>query len=519
MLDAPGSGTAETGAQQGSAPSSAPASAPQTFRSQSRELSEMIAADEASSAPLIPGQPEPEPAASPAPSDAPSDPSAPAAPAAAVEGESGGETAPPAEDEDFEFSFEKDGKPEGVESSEPDRPVTTEEAAATGKEIADALLSGDDEKAMTLALRTSRGKRMLADFKAMRELEKDPAEGGIGFKPTSQQITDAFSDQLAYNAFLGDLTSGDPQKLLDVTNHLLQPGEDGRIPAERLQSIQLIPAAVRAVNPVAYHRLIEFPVLMATADAFTQRAGDESLSQEQREQFDYVANGIRFLLTGKIESPASANSSANGARRPGRPSPERDRLEQENQNLRQMLQESSNQAAGQLVDHLEAQLSNVASDLLKELIPDAVRSRFSDAVLSPWISSQVFSTGNAIQQDPRYYAEFSRAVQAFAQQQTPDAFNRVVDLYRNRAAHHLKMNRKTILQQLQGVTTADAAAVGAAASRARVAEQQREPISPGAPSNGVSGTHSRPYQLPERTARISQRDEIQQMMQRDSGIA
>lgn len=464
--------------------------------------------------------PESPPAAAP-PAPPAEEPPKPADASAPAEGEKAGEKAgegtgeeTPAsgagtdDDDEFKFSFEKEGEP----SVPDDESVSlTEEQIA---ELTAALRPGDGhdpEKAMTLALRTSRGRKMLEAFKSARELSKDPADGGLGFQPSTKEIVDAFADQLSYQDFYGDLTSGNPDKVLEVTRSLLRPGEDGRISTDILRSFELLPSAVRAVNPVAYERLIQIPAALDLAERFAAIAANDKLSEDQQKKYSYVANGIRILLTGSADAPAATPAPAAGdKRRPGRPSPRQDALEEENRRLREQLEQSSTRDQERIASAVDGELYAVADSLLNELLPDEVRGRFSEAVLAPWRRSQIAAIGASLSRDPRYAAEFERAFLAYAQQQSPDALGRVKGLYQSRAANYLRLNRKQILSDL---------AQGNGAAPARPApdrDQRREPVSTGAPSNGASPSHSRSYQPPKRERPVSQADELMQQMQQDA---
>ena len=105
-------------------------------------------------------------------------------------------------------------------------------------------------------LATSRGKRILTSFKALRDLESSSDEGGIGFIPSKDQIRDYYTTAQAHLRFSRDLAElpNTPERINDILGYVL--GDDPQKPSPSASYLAAnIPAHLARHNPQAFQAL------------------------------------------------------------------------------------------------------------------------------------------------------------------------------------------------------------------------------------------------------------------------
>lgn len=115
----------------------------------------------------------------------------------------------PDDDDDDPFRDEEEQAPE------PEAAPATEE-----KTDDDPLV---DKPTLEVLLKTPRGKSIYDGYRFGRQLEQPWEKGGIGLKPTVEQIRQNFVGSQNFHSLLADVDSGDPQKADRAVQWLLDP--------------------------------------------------------------------------------------------------------------------------------------------------------------------------------------------------------------------------------------------------------------------------------------------------------
>lgn len=155
---------------------------------------------------------------------------------------------------------------------------------------------------------TTRGKQIWADHKFMRALELPTDQGGIGYRPTLEQISAMAKDAQAMNNLVLDLQSSTKQHNIAAINWLLASAPDAFLDLAR----NLPPDMFKA----ARERVLENEIqsLLAVARKFP---ADDQNKVYRKYWFD-VANGLYFAMTGGqsldpqvlLQAPPPAKSEA-----------------------------------------------------------------------------------------------------------------------------------------------------------------------------------------------------------------
>lgn len=272
------------------------------------------------------------------------------------------------DDEELELAWEKDGTAEAATdepeeeipqqgAADPETGLTPEQDRQAREALKQYLFSDNPEaeKALGLVLSTNRGKRMIDAFKWERAVREEPGEngeGGLGYRPTIQQMRDWMEDHYAMQRMQEDFRSGIPDKTHQVLDYFFGADQEtGQLRPGAQQAIQQLPdmlASNEATLPLYGSMANRF--VRGFAEHIKQQAaqkqaqyGDSETGQKWR---DFYANGLTVIdhvLSGGRPSDGAngaVNGAApqpNGATRQGQESPEAQRLREENERLRQQV--------------------------------------------------------------------------------------------------------------------------------------------------------------------------------------
>ncbi len=188
-------------------------------------------------------------------------------------------------------------------------------------------------------LQTPRGKEIYQGYKAMRELGKPIAEGGIGHVPTIDQTRTYYGAYRDRALMDGDLSSGDPSKVGRFVNSYLFNPERGQ--ANLGIAAQIAPSLTN--QPELYAAVME-PFLghyqQVLLDKFNETP---ETSKELKDALWFAATVLNKDLKGEyLKPPTNGKAPQNG--QPQQPDPlaaERAQLAQERQQLEQMRGQST----------------------------------------------------------------------------------------------------------------------------------------------------------------------------------
>lgn len=194
------------------------------------------------------------------------------------------------------------------------------EAGAAGDAEEEEKPEDLDAPPGSIEVASTRGQEIWADHRLMAQLAKPPQEGGIGFKPTVDQIRGFMADHQSWTNLMLDLESGDPTAVRTAMQFLTQ-----RAPAATPQ----LGAALREVAPDAYNSLYE-EVIDQEVQSIVDMAREFS-DEASRKYWFQVANGLAYIRNRQGLDPNILNQppSARGAKPAANSLEERERRVQE----------------------------------------------------------------------------------------------------------------------------------------------------------------------------------------------
>lgn len=296
-----------------------------------------------------------------------------------------GAASSPEEGEEDEFSFSDERGEEG-EGGDKKSPPKEEEGKPEEKKEGDPI----PKEVESAFLKTNRGRRMLSSFKTIQELERDPAEGGLGFAPTAEQIKEAFTFGSDMRVMSDEFHSGDPNGARNFVQQWF--GLDGgKITLGARTVAQQILPTLAQVHPDLYNE-----VAIVALDRYQQHllAGamkDPSLSPEERAYAANVAIGIQHLTGMKQWEEAELKELQDSILQMKRGAPTDRREEEINQKLKRIEdyerrnREESLKSFSATLEKEEA--SGVRSDIqealksIKDALPESIYGPIEEKVL------------------------------------------------------------------------------------------------------------------------------------------
>lgn len=362
--------------------------------------------------------------------------------------------------------------PAPVPAAEPSVPEFDLEALGISGQAPDA------GEAPPAELATTKGKEIWADHKFVRALEAPIEQGGLGYRPTLDQITAMAKDSQALNNLTLDLQSPEKTANISAINHLLRIAPDAFLDLAR----NLPPA----MKDAARQRIVgdEVQALLEVARKFPET--DET-NKKYRQYWFQVANGLHYSLTGGQSLDPKVLYQT-----PTPPISEAERLQQREQELTNREQAIKRQRfddwRGAILTRRDKSIRDMVELVVKPVkASPAVKALAVDAIVARTLEQLRNQTGLMDQVTMRLR-------RAETSVDNPDALtgfaDQIVDLYIRGASPIIRQQVAASLKQ-----TSDAAAATAAADAAQLRQQASgdptpagSPTAPGgAPQTGQSG--------------------------------
>lgn len=203
---------------------------------------------------------------------------------------------------------------------------------------------------------STRGQMIWADHRMMAQLEKPEAEGGIGFKPSVDQIRGWMGSSRSWDNFTMDLQSGDPQKVGFVAQYLLQ-----RAP----ESVPHLIDAIQQGNPdlaQSFHDQAIGKEVQAILNIARSQA-----DQGAKDYWFQVANGLNYASTGR---PLDAGEMAKPYQPPAKPGGPANSLEERERRVqaqeRQALKATLDNWYGGLRTDIDSTMNAIIDPILAQ---------------------------------------------------------------------------------------------------------------------------------------------------------
>jgi hypothetical protein len=423
------------------------------------------------------------------------------------------------EEDDFEFTEDsteastspENGNGEGTTPpADQPTPTNTSPAPAQGTENEDAidwskLPPAEVEQAF---LRTNRGKQMLQRYKEMRELAKDPSEGGLGFIPNVQQIKQFHEDASGFEQMSYDFHSLNPDRMTNWANFWFEPSKNpAQLRAQSLIASQL-PSILRDLNPDAYGSFARTLIGDHMVNELLEKARAQSDPQE-RAFFARFARTVYEYVNG--ESNAPDITELTGDPRPPAPDPKvvelQTQLSQRNAQDAQRRQQALVARKRTNTTKLSTERRNRYDALLAQALAP-IKERLEKTVFfAPTIDNFISEVDNIVRKSPGW-GRYEMLAEQAVMSGSPEAFKAANDQYFLLAKPVIKNLRTKYLRDAGALLSNQNAA--AHATHQTAANSGSLPGG-GAPTESAGGSAGKPARLPgesmqewlERVSRLS----------------
>ena len=362
-------------------------------------------------------------------------------------------------------------------------PAAPEAAPAPAAEAVEFDLSAlglaeipDAPPSEALDMTTSRGQQIWADHKLLRALEQPSEKGGLGYRPTLEQIRGMADDSRAHNSLILDLQSTTKSRNIAAVNWLL-----GLAPQAFLD--------LAAALPPSMLKIARERVLAAEVEAvldIARKFPDNDQYRTQRKYWFEVANGLHFSYTGGQtldpqilhQAPKPVETAEELLRR---------REEEITQREQAQARQQFDTWRSEIITRRETAIRDMVTQVVKPIkASDAVKALAVDAIVSRTLGQLTKNT--QVMDQITILLRKTEAAMA-----NPDQVrgygDQIIDLYIRAASPII---RQQVAESVKSTTSATAAAAAADAVKAKQVSGDPTPAgSPtapgGAPQAGQPG--------------------------------
>jgi hypothetical protein len=240
--------------------------------------------------------------------------------------------------EDTPFSISMDDEPQGA------GPLTPGEDPMARAMTDLGIPKETGEKLLEAFKGIPASREIVSDARAVRNLQKPVEEGGIGFKPTSQQMIEHYKGHIYGLQVDHMFDNGDVN---GFTRVFFQKAPTGESRPGAIAFAEQFPVALYQQNPEAYSRMV--PVIMlGVAEEWAKQAAAEA-DPDMRQRIVDAANLIRTEHgVAPIGGTPAGQPQAGQSPEIQRLIQENQRLSQENQGVRDRMETRDRQGAQQV---------------------------------------------------------------------------------------------------------------------------------------------------------------------------
>lgn len=427
-------------------------------------------------APPAGAPPAPPPAPAPAPVSAPPDPTVPTEELGA--------------DDDFYVDLDSDPtQPPAATPENPEAEPAAEAQPEGAQDPVDAEQSPADRAAVAKFLKTPKARQFKADHDLVERLSKSPEKGGIGRRPTVEEIRDYHAAHQEMRLLVRDFYTAEPGQQARWLARWFGPGQNGQPKPAAHAMLQALPeylAERAAAGDTASLLTIANPFITSQADRFRELAA-QTTDPTQKARYEDAANLIdmdRGRMPGVQAGtqPVPANPDAERA---ARAEAELNRIR--NESTRRGMQEFHGGIMGKLGSTLEADIDQGLAKI-KEVV-DPVTYKGYRTMLHQQVIAH-------IENSPRQH--ILEDIEEAVRRRDASSLPRITRAYRSLYAEFLPEARREILKAAGTRVMAQNGATRATLQQAqtKVAPEGGQRAAPASPTGG----------LPERTQNESMKD-------------
>ena len=395
-----------------------------------------------------------------------------------------------------EFDFDADEqepaiKAEEVESTEEKK--SDEEILAEYKDITAEELAGDPalaDKIRGAFMATSRGKKIFESYRTLRELEKAPEDGGIGFRPDKESIVRNHQLAAGHENLLRDLEEvGEDAEIADNVLTFLTSGTD-RIKNESSAAlIERLPYFLARNRPELLAGL-ETQVLQANAKRFSEIAKSQT-NQKAAKYYNNLAKAINRELgkdSASVPLPANSEATEVDSTLPADVARELAQLRSEKQKWSQQQLKANDERLNTYYNEFMEEANGVVSGLFEKMFtvlkePNGVLKPYRDRIVTDTVS-KVLSNAN-------FRDRMERSINAaFKSGSVQERQQALADLRKN-VIPYVRQAASSVRDDLKSMSpTRQKAVEKAEAARTKLTEQADNKAPDGGSIAAPSGTSS-----------------------------
>lgn len=392
------------------------------------------------------------------------------------------------DEEDFQLSWEKEKQEKSESPTESSTPETPEAKPARDlSEVREDILSQlgldepDKERVWGLILQTSRGRRALEQWKEYRDIEKPFTEGGLGFKPSIDDLREMVQTKIAWEDMAEDFNSGDPNRVADFLSFWLGPDQEGQLkPGAEHAATNLpgllasSPATVPLYNVMAHQFLNNYA-------NYLYQMGEQESDKDKKEWAINTARGLDWHLNGtwRKDSGTGKPTPAETSRPNGTDPRLMEEIRRRDEEIRR-LRESQNSS---FTTSLNSEIDNIIGRGVDEALA-VVQKVYPEPVYNAVRADFLKQVRSHVESQPMFQREHARLQQQAFQSGDPMDREAVLNRYRQQAGAAIKRHRQQFLRTLKNTSAEQRQESD---KRRQILEQSQNKVGPVAAGQPVSG--------------------------------
>lgn len=397
-----------------------------------------------------------------------------------------------------EFDFDADEqedpiKPVEKETEDGEESKSDEEILAEYKDITAEELTKDPQLADRIRgafMATSRGRKIFESYRTLRDLEKAPEEGGIGFRPDKETIVRDHQLAAGHENLLRDLEGlSDDDEIADNVLQFITGGTDRIKNESSAVLVSKLPYFLARNRPELLVGL-ETQILEANARRFEEMAKGQS-NQKVTKYYSNLARAIRREL-GSDPGPTNmaptsgATETANNI--PPNVAQELEQLRQEKQKWAQQQSKANDERLNSYYNEFMDEANGVVSGLFEKMFVDL---KEPNGVLKPYKDRIVTDTVGKVLSNETFRARLERSIDdAFKSGSVQQRKQALQDLRRN-VIPYVRQVATNVREDLKSMRPKRQSAVEKAdADRTKLTQQADNKAPDGGGVAAPSGTNS-----------------------------
>lgn len=376
---------------------------------------------------------------------------------------------------------------EGEEKS--DEEILAEYKDITAEELAANPQMADRIRGAFMA--TKRGQKIFESYRMMRDLEKAPEDGGIGFRPDKETILRNHQLAAGHENLLRDLEElSESGELTDNVLSFLTGGTDRIKNESSVALVERLPYFLAKNRPELLVTL-ETQVLEANARRFEQIAKSQT-NQKYTKYYNNLAAALRRELGNETGTPTQATDTTQpgqGSNIPPEIAKELEQLRQERQKWTKEKSQANDERLNSYYNEFMDEANGVVSGLFEKMFTTL---KEPNGVLKPYKDRVVADTVNKVLSNENFRSRLERSLNAAFKSGSVQERNQALQDLRRNVIPYVRQAASSVREDLKSMRpTRQNPAEKAEADRTKLTQQADNKAPDGggvaAPSGSSSG--------------------------------